>query len=277
MRNILKIATRLDLSGLYNLSDKLYKIAQTYVPPVEFYQGVDRSKYKGNYDQKMLALRNRNNQNYTNPYSNSYSNAPIMDINQYANNPYTPKEIMDIRKQLVPTDFQGEIYQTKKGDTLIKTSDPKSFSIGLMEYARINKFPNLQLAFDDYANNGATYRGQLISQVPELKELYLRISKNPGSISKQMIEQEIRNIVAESVGMSGYQKDSNQPTYNRQYNPQTGSSEGYLVQEYRQNIYQGDPNSLPFIKSEITNDKYISQKNKQQLLSELESKVNTLK
>jgi len=92
-----------------------------------------------------------------------------------------------------------------------------------------------------------------------------------------MIEQEIRNIVTESVGMSNWQTESNQPTYTRQYNPQTGADEGYLMQEYRQNIYEGNPNSLPYTKSEITNDKYISQKNKQQLLGELESKIQTLK
>lgn len=277
MRNLLDIAQKLDQSGQYNLSDKLYKIAQTYVPPVEFYKGVDRSKYKGNYDQRMLALRNRNNQNVTNPYTNSYTDAPIMDISQYTNNPYTPQSIMDIRKQLVPSDFRGEIYQSQKGDTILSTSDPQSFSISLLEYARMNKFPNIQTAFDDYANNGAVYRGQRISKVPELQELYKRISKTPGAISKQMIEQEIRNIVTESVGMSGWQTESKQPSYTRQFNSQTGADEGYLMQEYRQNIYEGDPKSLPFIKSEIENDKYISQNNKQQLLGELESKIQTLR
>ncbi len=50
MRNLLGIAEKLDQSGKYVLSDKLFKISQQ-----------------------------------------------IMDISQYADNPYTPKEIMDIR------------------------------------------------------------------------------------------------------------------------------------------------------------------------------------
>jgi hypothetical protein len=273
MKNLLKIASILDDSGNYELSDKLYKIAQAYVPPVEFYEGVDKSKYKGNYNQQMMSLKNRNNPGYI----NSYSNAPVMDISQYADNPYTPKDIMNIRKQLVPTDFRGEIYQSQKGDTLLSTSDPRSFSISLIEYARINKFPNLKDAFDDYANNGAVYRGQRVQNVPELKQLYVRISQTPGAISKQMIEQEIRNIVTESVGMTGWQKESNPPSYARQYNPATGADSGYLANEYRQNIYNGDPKSLPNIKSEIEQDQYIPQNVKQQLLKELNTKVETLR
>ena len=82
MKQLLKISEKLDQSGQYILSDKLFKISQQ-----------------------------------------------IMDISQYADNPNTPKEIMDIRKQLVPADFIGQVYQDKKGDNLLSTSDPKSFSI----------------------------------------------------------------------------------------------------------------------------------------------------
>ena len=230
MKHLLKIAEKLDGSGEYILSDKLFKISQQ-----------------------------------------------IMDISQYADNPYTPKEIMDIRKQLVPADFIGQIYQDKKGDNLLSTSDPKSFSISLLEYARINKFPNLQAAFDDYANNGAAYRGQRISQVPELQELYKRISQNPGAISKQMVEQEIRNIVTQRLGLWGSQTESRAPVYTSQIDPNTGADIGFLENEYRQNIYEGDPKSLPNIRSEIENDKYLPEKSKQTLLDEFYRQVETLR
>lgn len=213
--------------------------------------------------------------------------AQVMDISQYANNPYTPKGVMDIRKMLVPSDLIGEVYQTQKGDTLIKTNDPKSFSIGLMEYARINNFPNLKAAFDDYANNGATFRGQSVRDVPELRELYLRISRTTTPLTKQMVEQELRNIITEKVGMTGWQKDSTQPSYyqvdsfgkdNRQMDPNTGADLGYLANEYMQLINnQFDKNQLPYIKQQITNDKYIDQKMKTKLLEEVDKKNSQLK
>jgi hypothetical protein len=230
MKHLLRIAEKLDQSGKYVLSDKLFKISQQ-----------------------------------------------IMDISQYADNPYTPKEIMDIRKQLVPADFIGQVYQDKKGDNLLSTSDPKSFSISLLEYARINNFPNLQAAFDDYANNGAVYRGQRITKVPELQELYKRIAQNPGAITKQMVEQEIRNIVTQRLGLWGSQTESRAPVYTRQIDPNTGADIGFLEHEYRQNIYEGDPKSLPNIRSEIENDKYLPEKSKQALLDEFYRQVETLR
>lgn len=45
MKNIIKLANILDNLGSYVLSDKLYKIAETYVPPVEYYSGVDKRHY----------------------------------------------------------------------------------------------------------------------------------------------------------------------------------------------------------------------------------------
>jgi len=118
----------------------------------------------------------------------------VMRGDQYLNNPYTPKDIMNIRRQLVPNNFRGEIYQTKRDDSLMHTSNPQSFSIGLMEYARINKFPNLQVAFDNYSNDGATYHGKYIKTVPELRELYTRISRTTNKLSSSIIEQELHKI-----------------------------------------------------------------------------------
>jgi len=118
----------------------------------------------------------------------------VMNADQYYNNANTPKDIMKIRKQLVPSDFRGEMYQDKRGDSLMHTSNPQSFSIGLMEYARINKFPNLQVAFDNYSNAGATYHGKYIQTVPELRELYIRISRTNNKLSSSIIEQELHKI-----------------------------------------------------------------------------------
>jgi hypothetical protein len=50
---------------------------------------------------------------------------------------------------------------------------------------------NLLNAFDAYADSGATYKGQSIKNVPELKELYLYIKGN----AKQFSETEIGDIL----------------------------------------------------------------------------------
>ncbi len=45
MDKLLKVASLLDNLGSYVLSDKLYKIAELYIPPVEFYEGDDKRHY----------------------------------------------------------------------------------------------------------------------------------------------------------------------------------------------------------------------------------------
>ncbi len=113
--------------------------------------------------------------------------------------------------------------------------------------------------------------------MPELQELYKRIAQNPGAITKQMVEQEIRNIVTQRLGLWGSQKESRAPVYTRQIDPNTGADIGFLEHEYRQNIYEGDPKSLPNIRSEIENDKYLPEKSKQALLDEFYRQVETLR
>lgn len=152
MKDLLRIASLLDNSGQFHLSDKLFRIAQS------------------------------------SPRQIADANAP------YKSYPTNPNNIRELRNKLVPTDFRGVMYQDSKGDNLLNTSDIKSFAVGLMEYARIYNFPNLQTAFDAYANNGAKFRGQNINNVPQLKELYTRISQTTDSISRKMVEEELRNI-----------------------------------------------------------------------------------
>lgn len=134
-----------------------------------------------------------NRMKYPQNMPGNLSETRVMDSSQYLNNPYTPKDIMDIRKKLIPTDFRGEMYRANNS-SLIQSNNPQSFAINFMEYARVNKFPNLQAAFDDYANNGATYNGQNVNTVPELVELYKRISKTPSAITRQMLAEELYNI-----------------------------------------------------------------------------------
>jgi hypothetical protein len=194
----------------------------------------------------------------------------IMDASQYANNPFTPNDVMNIRKQLIPTDFRGEIYQNKKGDTLLNTNDGMSFAVGLMDFARINNFPNVKSAFDAYANAGAKYRGQSIKQDPVLQELYKRVSKTTTSITRQMLQDEIQQIYRESLGMAGAKFESSNNAWERNIDPNTGADLGYLEYEYNQAMEYASEPQLIDLSKQINSDKYLNEELRQKLLNDVE-------
>ena len=247
MNKLLRIASILDKSGQFHLSDKLFQVAQYNSEidniPIEMQirrmqelnysrrqeldelkeayekfirKEINEQQYKAIedkiknsqtskdldkiYDSQMYQRyfpKQQANKNQAYPLNmpKNLTNTRVMDGSRYLNNPYTPREIMDIRRQLVPNNFRGQMYQDLRNDSLMKTTDLKSFSIGLTEYARMNNFPNLQVAFDNYSNDGATYNGQNIQTIPELQELYSRISRTSDIITPEMIENELRSII----------------------------------------------------------------------------------
>jgi hypothetical protein len=191
MINIIKLANILDNLGSYSLSDKLYKIAETYVPPVEYYSGVDKRHYNEfkspgskSYNQ-MSAPKN-------NKMPQQSNETVVMDGSMYYDNPYTPKDILKLRNLIVPTNFRNELKRYKSGDSELVSSNPRSFATSLWQFARKNKMNySLTDAFDAYADSGATYKGQSIKKVPELKELYLYIKNN----AKKFSETEVGDIL----------------------------------------------------------------------------------
>ena len=123
--------------------------------------------------------------------------AQIADANRpYAKYPTNPANINELKNQIVRTDFRGDVYQADRGDTRYNTSDIRSFAAGLMNHAISKRLPNMKDAFDDYANTGAIFRGQKVQNVPQLVELYKRISNFTGDITRPMLEEELRNIFA---------------------------------------------------------------------------------
>ena len=113
-----------------------------------------------------------------------------MDGSQYLNNPYTPKGVMDIRRQLVPTNFRNELSRYQSGDNLLNSSNPTSFATSLFEFARRNRLnSSLVKAFDAYADAGATYNGQSIKNIPQLKNLYMYVRNNNKMFSQTEIAQ----------------------------------------------------------------------------------------
>ena len=155
--DILKIASLLDTSGHFSLSDKLYKIAQS--------------------SQRQISDANR-------PYD------------YY---PTNKNDIGALRSMLVPTDFRQEIRdyhnRNNKGVQILDSNSPDNFVFNLFRYALRYKFSNLKLAFDNYANIGATLNGTSIKMIPELQKLYVMISNSPAQLTEQIVKNALRNIV----------------------------------------------------------------------------------
>ena len=196
MKHLLKIASILDESGHYELSDRLHKIAETYVPPVEFYDMVDKRHYNDfrtpgskNYDE-MMSSRFKN-------MPKNLSNTVVMDGSMYYNNPSTPKDILELRNKLIPTNFRNEIERYESGDTVISSNNPQNFATSLWEFARKNNTSSsLVNSFDAFADAGAMYKGQSIKNVPELIELYKIIKNSPRMFSLTEISEMLENMEA---------------------------------------------------------------------------------
>ena len=196
MINIIKLANILDNLGSYSLSDKLYKIAETYVPPVEYYSGVDKRHYNEfkspgskSYNQ-MKTFEQMKSRNTGMPQQSNET--VVMDGSMYYDNPYTPKEILKLRNLAPALNFRNYLKRYYSGDNSLHSSNPRSFATSLWEFVRTNEMKNNLLnAFDAYADSGATYKGQSIKNVPEIKELYLYIKGN----AKQFSETEIGDIL----------------------------------------------------------------------------------
>lgn len=194
MINIIKLANILDNLGNYSLSDKLYKIAETYVPPVEYYSGVDKRHYNEfkspgskSYDEMMISRMKNMPKNL--------SGTAVMDGSMYRDNPYTPKEILDIRKKLIPTNFRDEIRRYESGDNVSNSSNPRSFVTSLFEFGRKNGMNNLTAAFDAYADSGATYNNQSIKNIPQLRQLYMQIKSNPRMFSETEVGDMLEDLL----------------------------------------------------------------------------------
>jgi hypothetical protein len=129
----------------------------------------------------------------------------VMDASKYYDNPYTPKDVLDLRNKLVPTNFRDEIrrYESKEkairgyGD-IFNSNDPMSFIENLFLFAVKNKSTNsLTDSFDDYADADATYNGVSIKYVPALVELYKIVRSNARMFSKTELAGILKDLLAE--------------------------------------------------------------------------------
>ncbi len=158
MKDLLRIASLLDSSGEYFLSDKLVKISQKNMP-------------------------------------DDLSETVVMDASQYYDNPYTPKEILKLRNQLAPSDFRGMIKKFESGEDIDNSSSPEEFVNNLWEFSKRNGFTHLVDALDAYADINAKYNGTLIRDIPMLRQLYLGIKSSPRMFSKDEILRLVKSIL----------------------------------------------------------------------------------
>ena len=145
--------------------------------------------------------------------------------------------------------------------------------MNLFEFARKNKLSkSLADAFDIYSNSGATYNGQNINNVPELVELYKKVIDTPSIITRQMLEDELRNIYRSKLGMSGAKFESGVNSWKRNYDSSSGADIGYLEHEYMQNLDYASKSDILFLEKEINNDQYLNNRVREKLLKEVDKK-----
>ena len=138
MRNILKIASLLDYSGQYNLSDKLFKIAQGTYNPNNFPQ------------QSLLGSQpNLNNSGFYDP--NKFQTQPIFNSE--------PNQFI-----VEPTRRLG-----------FNSDDPRSFEMNIIDFSRDNNINNFIELMDKYADAGATYKNKSIKEIPAFQQLYINL------------------------------------------------------------------------------------------------------
>jgi len=197
MKDLLRIATLLDNSGQFHLSDKLFKIAQ---------------QVQGNFGQLTITQQNRKLEelNYAmtqvaQKYKDlmaSYKNQSIgfdefqqtgKILNQQAN----ALKAEYNRIKLQSNNFTTQAQNQQQNENLVSYS-PEDFAKKLIDFKEENNISNLAQAFDMYARSGAMYGNNPLSRDPRLQKLYQKILQTPGStfIYEQEIVSELNNIIS---------------------------------------------------------------------------------
>jgi hypothetical protein len=197
MKDLLRIASLLDDSGHFGLSDKLFKIAQ---------------QVQGNFDQLTITEQNRKLEelNYamrqvTLKYKDlmasfNNGNGSItfeqfkqmgQNLNQQAN--ALKAEYNRIKQQ--SNNFTLQAQNQQQNENLISYS-PEDFAKKLIDFKEENNLSNLGQAFDMYARSGAMYGNNPLSRDPRLQKLYQKILQTPRFIHEQEIVSELSNIIS---------------------------------------------------------------------------------
>jgi hypothetical protein len=209
MKSLLRIASKLDKSGNYSLSDKLYTIAQASYynlgsKPIineNFYQLPMNAKLRLqqelNFAVQQFHLKQRNDKE-------------LFDTQQISRDEYN-KELEANGIELQSLKAQGDIIDNfirdynqnpekymgneQQNVNLISYS-PEDFAKKLIDFKEENNLSNLGQAFDMYARSGAKYGNNPLSRDPRLQKLYQKILQTPRFINEQEIVSELNNIIS---------------------------------------------------------------------------------
>ena len=195
MKDLLHIASLLDDSGQFHLSDKLFKFAQ---------------QVQGNFGQLTITEQNRKlgELNYAMRQNTqkikdliaSYKNGSIrfdefkqmgQNLNQQANALMAEYKRMEQQSN----NFTLQAQNQQQNENLISYS-PEDFAKKLIDFREEYNITNLGQAFDMYARSGAMYGNNPISRDPRLQKLYQKILQTPRFIHEYEIVSELNNIIS---------------------------------------------------------------------------------
>jgi hypothetical protein len=206
MKDFLRIASLLDNSGQYKLSDKLFKIAQTapvnkpiidenfYQLPMSFKL---RKQQELNFALQQFLAKQRNLQE-------RFQSGQI-SREQYA------EELRANGIELESLKSQGKIIDdyirdynqnpqkymgNEQQNVNLSSNSPQEFADNLLTFAEQNNLTNnLMQAFDFYVRSGAMYGNNPLSSDPRLQKLYQVISQTNRFITEDEIAITLQNII----------------------------------------------------------------------------------
>lgn len=88
-------------------------------------------------------------------------------------------------------------FKNRKDINVYESNSPESFVNNLFDYGQKYNFENLALAFENYANNGATFNGVKLNRVPELVELFNRIFSSGEMLTRDIVKNELISLMKE--------------------------------------------------------------------------------
>jgi hypothetical protein len=209
MKSLLRIASKLDKSGNYNLSDKLYTIAQA-----SYYNLGSKPIINENFYQLPMNARLRQQQELNFAVQQFHlkqrNDKERFDTQEISRDEYN-KELEANGIELQSLKAQGDIIDNfirdynqnpekymgneQQNVNLISYS-PEDFAKKLIDFKEENNLSNLGQAFDMYARSGAKYGNNPLSRDPRLQKLYQKILQTPRFIKEQEIVSELNNIIS---------------------------------------------------------------------------------
>ena len=210
MKDLLHIASKLDDSGQFHLSDKLFKIAQdapTNKPIIDenFYQlpmsFKIRKQQELTFAVQQFHLKQRNLQERFNTqeisreqYSKELEANGIELQSLKAQRDIINNFMRDYNQN--PEKYMGNEQQNQQQNENLISYSPEDFAKKLIDFKEENNLSNWGQAFDMYARSGAKYGNNPLSRDPRLQKLYQKILQTPRFITEQEIVNELNNIIS---------------------------------------------------------------------------------